>query len=283
LHVDDGFGNPVWRGKSLSESGSLRRTPHMGAGLMTDHLSVVDHGAVRVLTLAQPARRNALTPAMLSALRAALPTAPASPDQPLRVVIVEGADGVFSAGFDLEALDEVERARGVDPITPAADAIAACPVPVIAAVDGHCHGGAVELCAACPIVVAARGTRFSVPAVRLGLVYPAAGLRRFRRRLGAAAERVLLTGHAFSADDARAWGLVHDVVDDARAAARLLADTIAAAAPIAVAGTLAALRAIDDGDDDAIAAARVRALASDDFREGLLAWKQKRPPVFGGR
>jgi 2-(1,2-epoxy-1,2-dihydrophenyl)acetyl-CoA isomerase len=229
---------------------------------MTEHLSVVDRGPVRVITLVQPSRRNALTPAMLGVLTRALPTGSASLDQPLRVVILEGAGGVFSAGFDLDALDEAERARGVDPMTAAADAIAACPVPVIAAVDGHCHGGAVELCAACPIVVAAPDTR---------------------RRLGAAAERVLLTGAAFSADDARAWGLVHEVVDDARAAARQLADAIAAAAPIAVAGTLAALRAVDDGDAEAVAAARVRALASDDFREGLLAWKQKRPPVFGGR
>lgn len=250
---------------------------------MSDHLSVVDQGAVRILTLTQPARRNALTPSMLTALQGALPTAAASPAQPIRAVIVEGSGGVFSAGFDLGALDDGERARGVDPITPAADAIAACPVPVIAAVDGHCHGGAVELCAACPIVIAQRQTRLSVPAVRLGLVYPAAGLARFRRRLGAAAERVLLTGAPFSADDARAWGLVHDVVDDARAVARQLADSIAQAAPLAVAGTLSALRAVDAGDDDAVSAARARALASDDFREGLLAWKQKRPPVFGGR
>jgi enoyl-CoA hydratase/carnithine racemase len=250
---------------------------------MSDHLSVVDHGAVRVLTLTQPARRNALTPAMLTALQDALPAAPASPSQPIRVVILEGSSGVFSAGFDLGALDEAERARGVDPITPAADAIAACPVPVIAAVDGHCHGGAVELCAACPIVVAQGQTRFSVPAVRLGLVYPAAGLARFRRRLGPAAERVLLTGAGFSADDARAWGLVHDVVEDARASARLLADAIAQAAPIAVAGTLSALRAVDAADDGVVTAARAHALASDDFREGLRAWKEKRPPTFGGR
>ena len=73
----------------------------------------------------------------------------AAPTQPIRVVVLEGEGGVFSAGFDLEALDDAERARGVDPITPAADAIASCAVPVIAAIDGHCHGGAVELCAAC--------------------------------------------------------------------------------------------------------------------------------------
>jgi enoyl-CoA hydratase/carnithine racemase len=250
---------------------------------MSTHISVVDHGPIRVVTFSHPARRNALRPSMLAALQQSLPTAPASPTQPIRVVILEGEGGVFSAGFDLEALDDAERARGIDPITPAADAIAGCPVPVLAAIDGHCHGGAVELCAACPIAVAARSTRFSVPAVRLGLVYPASGLARLRRRLGAAAERVLLTGAVFSADDARAWGLVHDVVDDARAAARALADAIAAAAPIAVAGTLAALRAVDAEDHDAVGAARTLALASDDFREGLLAWKQKRPPVFGGR
>lgn len=244
---------------------------------------VADHGAIRLVTLAHPARKHALTPGMLRDIVAALPSAPASSTQPIRVVVLRGDGDVFSSGFDLTALDEAARARGVDPITPAADAIAACPVPVIAAIVGHCHGGAVELAAACPIAVAQRATRFSVPAVHLGLVYPAAGLARFRRRLGGAAERILLTGAAFDADDARVWGLVHDVVDDAVAFATDLAMRIAEAAPLAVSGTLQALRAIDSGDHDAVAAARAAALDSDDLQEALRARHEKRPPVFGGR
>lgn len=243
---------------------------------------VADHGAIRLVTLAHPARKHALTPGMLRDIVAALPSAPASSTQPIRVVVLRGDGDVFSSGFDLTALDEAARARGVDPITPAADAIAACPVPVIAAIVGHCHG-AVELAAACPIAVAQRATRFSVPAVHLGLVYPAAGLARFRRRLGAATERVLLTGAAFDADDARVWGLVHDVMDDAVAFAMDLAMRIAEAAPLAVGGTLRALHALDNHDHAAVAAARAAALDSDDLQEALRARHEKRPPVFGGR
>ncbi|HEY1098757.1 MAG TPA: enoyl-CoA hydratase/isomerase family protein, partial [Myxococcota bacterium] len=176
---------------------------------------VVDDTVVRVLTLDHVARRNALTPELLAAIPAALPSSSASPTQPIRAVILEGAASTFSSGFDLRAIDG-EKHTGVDPITVAADAIAACPVPVVAAVEGACRGGAVELLAACHVRVAAADATFAVPAVHLGLVYPTSGLRRFRRVLGAAAERVLLVGRAFSAADARGWGLVHDVVADAR-------------------------------------------------------------------
>jgi enoyl-CoA hydratase/carnithine racemase len=250
---------------------------------MAAHVSVIDSGPIRTITLCHAAKRNALTHAMLGAVVEALPASPPSSSQPIRVVVLQGEGGVFSSGFFLGAIDDDERARGVDPITPAADAIAACPVPVIAAVDAHCHGGAVELCAACPIVVAHTDTSFSVPAVHLGLVYPAAGLRRFRRRLGHAAERVLLTGTTFSASDARAWGLVHDVVDDVGARAHELASAIARAAPLACAGTLAALRAIDHDDERTealIAQARAQALDSADLDEALRAWRERRPPTF---
>ncbi len=242
-----------------------------------------DDGPIRTLTLVNPAKRNALTPSMLSALSSSLPTSPSSPSQPVRVVILQGEGSTFSSGFDLAAIDG-ERAAGIDPITAGANAIAACPVPVIAAVDGACFGGAVELLAACSLRVASSTTRFAVPAVKLGLVYPVGGLRRLRRVLGAAAERVLLTGLPFSADDARAYGLVHDVVVDARAFAVDLAAAVAAAAPIAVAGTLAALRAVDDGaDDTALEALRAASLASDDLAEGIRAANEKRPVKFTGR
>jgi enoyl-CoA hydratase/carnithine racemase len=238
---------------------------------------------VRVLTLDDAARRNALTRPMLSTLSSLLPERPAGRGQPVRAVVVEGAGATFSSGFDLDALDDDERARGVDPITPAADALQRCPVPVVAAVDGACMGGAVELVCACAIRVATTTTTFAVPAARLGLVYPTGGLVRFRAVLGRNAERVLVVGRPFSADDARAWGLIHDVVDDARAHARALAASIAQNAPLAVSGTLAALAAVDAHDLAAVHEARRAALDSDDLREGIAAAQRKRPPVFGGR
>jgi len=201
----------------------------------------------------------------------------------VRAVVLQGDGGLFSSGFDLGALDDHERARGIDPITAAAGALQGCPVPVVAAVDGFCIGGAVELVAACAIRVAATSTTFAVPAARLGLVYPTGGLARLRAVLGRHAERVLAVGAPFLAADARAWGLVDDVVDDARAHAHQLAVAVAHNAPLAVAGTLTALRAVDVDDHAGAEAARRPALRSADLVEGLAAAKEKRPPVFGGR
>ena len=246
---------------------------------------VLDEGVVvRVITIAQPAKRNALTPAMLEALIEALPKEQSSSSQPVRAVVLEGAGSTFSSGFDLTALQDLGDERVVDPITPAADAIEGCPAPVVCAVDGACFGGAVELACACALRVASATATFCIPAARLGLVYPAGGLRRLRRTLGRDVERVLLVAAPFSAMQAQAWGLVHDVVDDARGHARALARHIAGNAPIAVSGTIDALRIVDDdGADDDIEAIRSRALRSDDLIEGVRAQKEKRPPKFGGR
>lgn len=235
---------------------------------------------VRTITLQNPTKKNALTPSMLAELQQALRQ---PNDDGVRAIVLCGAGDTFSSGFDLSALDDDERARGVDPITAAADAIEASDVPVVVAVDGSCYGGAVEVCCAAAVRVASTSARFCVPAVKLGLVYPAGGLARLRRTLGRNSERVLLTGLPFSADDARAWGLIHDVVDDARSHARAIARAIADAAPIAVRGTVRALRAIDRDDAASVEEARAAALNSEDLVEGVVAAREKRPPKFQGR
>lgn len=244
----------------------------------TIRITAAANSTVRVVTIDNEAKRNALTPSMLTALAAAMTV-----EAPVRAVVLKGTGGVFSAGFDLRSIDG-EHERGVDPIGAAAAAIAGCAVPVLAAVDGACFGGAVELLAACHIRLCAPATTFAVPAVRLGLVYPVGGLRRFRRVLGHNAERVLLSGRPFDAPRAAAWGLVHDVVDNVHDAALAMAVDLAAAAPLAVHGTLQALRAIDAGaHDDVVEAYRSAALASADLREGTRAANEKRPPKFEGR
>ena len=140
------------------------------------------------------------------------------------------------------------------------------------------------IAAACALRVASMTATFCIPATRLGLVYPAGGLRRLRRVMGNNVERVLLTAAPFSALQSQAWGLVHDVVGDARTHARSLAQAVALNAPLAVSGTRQALRVVDeDGDNDAIDAIRARSLESADLIEGLEAHRLKRTPKFEGR
>ncbi len=248
----------------------------MSAELLS-HDDVSDGVVVRVLTMSHPKKKNALTRSLLSALTTALS---ASSLGDARCVLLVGADNCFSAGFDLTALDG-ERDSGVDPIGGAASAIEACALPVVAGIDGVCFGGAVELAAACAVRVAAASTTFGIPAVKLGLVYPASGLFRFRRALGRHAERVLLTGFPFTAPQALMWGLIDDVGE--RAGALAVARTIASAAPLAVKGTRAALAAVDADVAIAVEAARAEALASADLVEGVAAAKEKRPAKFAGR
>jgi len=256
-------------------------------------IEALDDGAVRVVRLSNPTRRNALTRALLAQLSAALPAAAASSTQPVRAVVLAGdpAGGGFSAGFDIGEIDDEERARGADPITPIADALDACPVPVLAAIEGVAFGGALELAMACTMRVAGRGALVAMPPARLGLVYSVPGLQRFLRALAPSrAQRLFLTAAPVSMPEALAWGLVDEVVDDGAALARTmeLARTIAALAPLSVAGHLDAIRRVarfaplPPDDVAAIEASRARALGSQDLAEGLAAFREKRSPCFRG-
>jgi enoyl-CoA hydratase/carnithine racemase len=255
-------------------------------------LRVVDEGPIRTVTLSHPHKKNALTRAMLAALEAALPREAASHVQPIRVVVLVGDDvgGAFSAGFDLSTVDDDERARGLDPISGPARAIAACPVPVIAAIAGPCMGGALELAVACTLRVSSSSSRFCMPPARLGLMYAAEGLLRFVRLLGEArTQRLFLLAETLDGTHAHALGLVDELAADPRARALQMAQQIAGHAPLAITGLLDGIRRVarpggpTDDDRTVLAQAHARTLASRDLQEGVRAFAEKRAPVFEGR
>jgi enoyl-CoA hydratase/carnithine racemase len=250
-----------------------------------------DAGAL-IVRVANEARANALDTRILDDLTSLLegPRAAAA-----RVVLLGGAgERHFSAGLHLGERDADELAAWLPEaerrLGRAARAVAGCARPVVGVLNGAAFGGALELAMACDWRIARRGARLGMPAARLGVVYAPDGLRRFAAALGPArARRLFLTGAPVDADEALAIGLVDQVVEPEELwpAARAAAADVAAGAPIAVAGTRAILRALTDGPlPEAVEAEaaewRARAFGSADFREGLAAFRAKRPPGFTG-
>lgn len=246
------------------------------------------------LTISNPEKRGALDPPLLEALAAALGRLDA------RCVVLTGEGRAFCAGYDIGALmadgyDDGDGAGevGGHPFPTALAAIETYPYPVIAALNGYAIGGGLELAIACDLRIASDGVQLGMPPAKLGVVYAHAGLNRFVTTIGAARTRELfLTGRRIDAVTAERWGLVNEVVAPERLeqATLALAGEIAANAPLSLRGNKAAIGAVvaaagalDDATAHALDAECRAAFASEDLREGLLAFAQKRAPVWRGR
>ena len=256
------------------------------------HVLVEDIGAQRWLTINRPDKLNALNREVLAALEAGFAGALATPG--VRVVVLTGAgEKAFVAGADIAEFVGLPAAalramgeRGQRVF----DAIAGSPKPVIAAVNGFALGGGCELAMAAHLRVAATTARFGQPEVKLGLIPGYGGTQRLPRLVGRArALELLLTGRMIDAETALAWGLVNRVVPPAelRAAAGALADEILAVSPLAVTRCLEAVRGGMEcalGEGLALEAALFGLCApTEDMREGVAAFLEKRPPGFTGR
>ncbi|MFY2560818.1 enoyl-CoA hydratase/isomerase family protein [Corallococcus terminator] len=243
-------------------------------------------GGVRVLTLSNLARRNALNDAMLARLDAALEPAPH-----VRVLLVRGAGGTFCAGYDLTHLGP----PGADGRLPD-DALVECllklehhPVPSVALVQGAAVGAGFDLAASCDFRVGAPDTVFLMPPAKLGIVYSPEGLARATRLVGLSrAKQLFLTARKLDAREALDWGLLDVCEEDAEARAFALCATLAGHAPGAVSGMkesfgLLSRAPLGDAEQARLRGLRATAFGSEDAKEGRAAFLEKRPPRFTGR
>ncbi|MEA2170836.1 MAG: enoyl-CoA hydratase [Solirubrobacteraceae bacterium] len=224
------------------------------------------------------------------ALLATLHELAADPD--LRCLVLRGSGKSFVVGADIKEIGSLSVEDNLaynETLIAVNHAVAAMPVPVVACINGHALGGGLELALACSVRIAAETARMGLPEVRIGIVPGAGGTIRLPRLLPrGAALKLLTTGAMIDAAEALRIGLVDEVVpaQDAPEAANRLAQSIAASAPLAVRTIVAAVRALDDaGDAEAIA--RVHGslellVRSDDHREGIAAFLDKRAAVFTG-
>ncbi len=252
--------------------------------------------AVVRLTISNPAKRNALDHPILDAITATLAEL-AAPESQARCVVVTGAHGMFSAGYDIGELPEDDFEEAAErlvahPFTEAIDAIEAFPHPTLAVLPGHTIGGGLELALACDLRIAQSAVQLGMPPAKLGLVYSHTGLRRFLDAIGATRTRELfLLGRFIDAPTALAWGLVNRVApaEELDAEGLELARELAGNAPLAqtgnkrvIAALLAAEGELPAEVQEELIELRRASFASQDLREGMRAFAEKRAPRWRG-
>ena len=251
--------------------------------------------AVARLTISNPAKRNALDHEILDAITATVPQLDSGID--VRCLVITGADPVFSAGYDIggipdESFSEDAEALVAHPFPAALETLDAFPWPTLAALNGHCLGGALELAITCDLRIASDAAKFGMPPAKLGLIYGHTGLERFIETIGAPRTRELFfTGQNLTATRADAINLVNRLAapGELEAESVELAAIIAANAPLSMRGNKRVIRTLIENpvlDEDKVrelVELRESCFVSEDFKEGIRAFGEKRPARWSGR
>lgn len=245
-------------------------------------------GSVARLTLDSPHNRNALSTALVEQLLQGFSDAADEPG--VRAVVLGHTGGTFCAGADLsEAAGQdpgdiaVDRAREM---TKLLRAILELPIPVIGAIDGHVRAGGMGLVGACDLVVAGSQSTFALTEARIGVAPSIISLTLLPKMSPRAAGRYFVTGEKFGAAEAAEIGLITLAADDVSDAVAALAAEIAKGSPQGLATskaltTASILRGFDE-DAEALTQQSARLFVSDEAREGMMAFLQKRPPNWVG-
>ncbi len=241
---------------------------------MPIHLTTTD--AVATITIDRPERRNALNLDALEDLHAAVVQALA---EGARAIVLTGIDGHFCAGADLTELEDVSFTERLAEVL---THLSTAPVTTVAAISGSCMGLGMQLAVACDLRVATDDARFAVPVAKLGLMVNHWTLDRVARFFGEGAARAMvLTAAVLTAEDAWRLGFTQRRGD--LAAAQELAAAAVPLAPLAQSGSKIGFDLPHGGDLTAYDAAFATAWASEDLREGQLAFTERRRPQFHGR
>jgi enoyl-CoA hydratase len=285
-----------WRRSAASATVFWRRKE---LAIMATILDKASASTIPVVTIAdgratirlnRPREHNRLEPDDLAVLRETFTRI--DHDASVRVLMLTGTGKSFSSGYHIGALLERKAGKPVaendDSFENVVNRLEALRIPTIAALQGSVYGGATDLALACDFRIGVKGMRMLMPAARLGIIYYRSGIERYVNRLGvAAAKKLFMLAEPIDAQEMHRIGYLDQIVPAEELGARVdaLAATLAANAPLALAGLKRAINETAAGrlDHEALASARAHSSASEDHAEALKAWSEKRKPVFKGQ